>query len=269
MIALKNAQIIILLLLPSTKVWSCLCWPLYFCEYFHDEDKKIVIEATVSHHRIYPQNDAVYLKVDQIFRDDIGITSVIKLYGKSGTTDCHVDVLKRFPDGSKVYLILGLEFDGEAAWTHSYVNPDDIFENLWEIAPVSCFMVLLEVKNNIVTGPLLYGLGEYPLAEFESSLQNCEYPKEVLDNYRCDQLPFLVYPNPSTDGVINIGNLYRYTSITRVRICDLSGRYIYDEIIESIPFQKATFTFDFSGMYIIEFHCDDKIFYEKLIVQLE
>jgi len=235
----------------------------------HSPEKKIVIEATVSHHRIYEQNDAVYLKVDQIFRDDIGITSFIKIYGESGTADCHVDVLKRFPDDSKVYLILGMEFNGEGAWTHSFVNPDDFYEDLWEIAPFSCFMVLLEVKNNIVSGPILPDLSEYPLADFESRLQNCDYPEEVLDNYRCDQLPFIVYPNPSTDGVINIGNLYRYTSISRIRICDLSGRYIYDEIVESIPYQKATFTFDFSGMYILEFHCSDKVFYEKLIVQLE
>ena len=269
MITFKNVQIIILLLLPSTRIWACLCWPLYFCEYVHDVDKKIVIEATVSHHRIYPQNDAVYLKVDQVFRDDIGITSVIKLYGKSGTADCHVDVLRRFPDGSKVYLIIGLEYEGEAAWTHSFVNPDDFFEDLWEIAPFSCFVVLLQVKNNIVTGPIHPDVGEYPLVEFESRLQSCDYPEEVLDKYRCDQLPFLVYPNPSTDGVINIGNLYRYTSIKRVRICDLLGRYIYDEIVESIPYQKATFSFDFSGMYILEFYCNENIFYEKLIVQLE
>jgi type IX secretion system substrate protein len=268
-ISLKNAQIIILLLLPSTKVWSCLCWPLYFCEYAHDEDKKIVIEATVSHHRIYPQNDAVYLKVDQVFRDDIGITSVIKLYGESETADCHVDVLRRFPDGSKVYLILALEYEGEAVWTHSFVNPDDLYENLWEIAPFSCFMVLLDVKNDIVSGPILPDMYEYPLVEFESRLQNCDFPEEVVDNYRCDQLPFLVYPNPTTDGVINIGNLYYYTSITRIRICDLSGRYIYEENIESIPFQKATFSFDFSGLYILEFQCGDTIFYEKLVVQLE
>lgn len=269
MIRLKYAQIFILFWLPINKTWSCQCWPFYFCEYLHDADKKIAIEATVIHHRIYLQNDAVYLKVDQVFRDDIGITNVIKLYGKSGTTDCHVDVLRRFPKGSKVYLILGLEYNGEAVWTHSYVNPDNLYEDLWEIAPFSCFMVLLEVKNNIISGPILPELGEYPLAEFESTLQNCDYSEEVLSNYRCNQLPFKIYPNPSTDGIVNIGNLYRNSSIKRIRICDLSGRYLYDKILESIPFQRATIILDYSGLYFVEFQCEENTFFEKVIVQLE
>ena len=168
-----------------------------------------------------------------------------------------------------MYLILGLEDNGEPAWTHSYVNPDDLYEDLWEIAPATCYMVLLDVKNGIVSGPIRSDVREYPVLEFEDRLQSCDYPKEVLDDYRCDQVPFLVYPNPSADGVIHIGNLYRFTSITRIRICDLSGRYIYDEIIASVPFQKAIFSFDFSGMYILEFHCGDQVFYEKMIVQLE
>jgi hypothetical protein len=260
--------LILLWIVPVNKMWSCSCDRIYFCEYLKDADNQIAIEATVLHHKVYLQNDAVFLKVDKVFRDDVGITDVIKLYGKSGTADCHVDVLNRFPDGTKVYLIIGLQYNGNDV-SHSFVNPDAIYEDHWEIAPFSCLMISLTVRNNIVTGPILPGVGEYPLAEFESRLQNCDFPEEVLNNSRCTQLPFRIYPNPSTDGIVNIGNLYRYSSIKRIRICDISGRFVYDEILESVPYQKATIRFEYSGVYILEFQCEENTFFEKIIVQLE
>lgn len=266
---LKHSLFFLLLLMPITKAWTCSCPRKYFCEYLHTTDKKIAIEATVIHHKAYLQNDAVYLKVDSLLRDDVGITNVIKLYGKSGTTDCHVDVFRYFPVGSKVYLILGMEYEGQPALSHSFVNPDDIYEDLWEIAPFSCFLVWLHVENNIVKGSLEYGMGEYPLEEFENTLLDCEYSEEVVSSYNCNQLPFRIYPNPSTDGLINIRNRYQYTSINRIRIWDISGRYLYEEEVEPIIFQRATFTFEYSGLYIVEYQCEENTFFEKVIVQLE
>ena len=245
---------------------SCSCTALYFCEYLKEGSVKIAIEATVLHHKVYSQNDAVYLSVDKIFRDDVGITDTIKLYGESETADCHVDVLRRFPVGAKVYLIIGLQYNGED-WAHEYVNPDAIYENYWEVAPFSCLMILLSVTNNIVSGPILSEVREYPLSSFENHLQNCDYSLEELNSSRCKDLPFRVYPNPSEDGEINIVNQYRYTSINRIRIFDTAGRLLYAQKLDWDPFQKAKFDLKYSGLYIVEFQCEESTFYEKVIIE--
>lgn len=78
---------------------------------------------------------------------------------------------------------------------------------------------------------------------------------------------FIIYPNPSEDGIINIGNQYRYTSIRRVRIFDTSGRLLYTENLELDPFQHAKFDLKFSGLYILEFQCKESTFYKKIIVE--
>jgi len=244
---------------------ACQCYSLNFCDYLKESAKKIAIEATVLHHKVYSQNDAVYLNVDKIYRDDVGISSIIKLYGKSGTGDCHVDVLKRFPDGVKVYLIVGLEYNGHDV-THGFTNPDAIYENYWEVAPFSCFMVLLNVKNDIVSGRISDKLYEYPLGLFEQHLETCDYSIEELNMFRCHQLPFKVYPNPSADGIINIGNEYYYTAIKRIRIYDISGRLLYDQSFILDPFQHASFDLKNAGLYIVEFQCEGSTLYEKVII---
>ena len=260
--------LILLWIVPVSNMWSCTCDRLYYCEYLKNPDNQIAIEATVLHHKVYLQNDAVFLRVDKVFRDDVGITDVIKLYGKAETADCHVNVLDRFPDGAKVYLIIELQYNGNDV-SHGFVNPDAIYEDHWEMAPLSCLLVVLEVHNNIVSGPILPELREFPLGEFEKYLQHCDFPEDVLNTNRCDQLPFRIYPNPSRDGIIHIGNHYRYTSIKRIRIFDLSGRNVYDETLDVYPLQKAIVTFTYSGMYILEFRCEENTFIEKLMVQLE
>lgn len=171
-------------------VLSCSCPRLYFCEYLKEDVIKIAIEATVLHHKVYPQFDAVYLSVDKIFRDDVGITDIIKLYGESETAGCQVDVLKRFPDGTKVYLIIGLQNNG-VDYGHEYVNPDANYEDYWEFAPFSCLMVLLSVTNDIVSGPILNNVPEYPLSSFENHLENCDYSNDELNSFRCQDLPLL------------------------------------------------------------------------------
>lgn len=262
----KYILVVLAIILRISEGQACQCYPLYFCEYLYESSKKVVIEGTVLRHVSYSKDDAVYLKVDQVFRDDVGISGIIKLYGQPETGDCHVDVLKRFPDGSKVYVAIGLEFNGQPV-SHSFTNPDALYEDYWEIAPFSCFMALLNVKNGIVSGRIIPQVFEYPLDVFEQHIETCNYSIEDLNISRCNQLPFKIFPNPSSDGTFHIANEYRYTSIKRIRIFDVSGRIIYDQTLEPDTFQKASFHLPHSGLYILEFQCQEAAFFEKVIVE--
>src|SRR5687768_7026869 len=134
----KIALLTLFVLLSIGFSQACQCERLYFCEYLKDPDKKIVIKARVDNYKEYsPDNTAVYLEVLKIFRDDVGITSIIKLYGTTTCCDCSIDFRSEFIVGDTLYLAIGLEYNNQNIGG-TIVNPDDIYEDFWEFYPSAC-----------------------------------------------------------------------------------------------------------------------------------
>lgn len=246
---------------------ACQCERLYFCEYLKGPDKKIVIKARVANYKEYsPNNTAAYLEVLKVFRDDVGITNIIKLYGKATCCECLLDFTRQFIVGSTIYLAMGLEYNNQDAG-YEIINPEDIYENFWEFYPSSCLSVVLTTEEDRIMGPIAKDIFEYSLDIFEENLENCNFSLEELQQYQCADKDYIVYPNPSEDGTISISNNYKYSAIKNIQIFDTSGKLVFSSDFEMKPFQKAQIEFLNSGLYIIAFTCSSDTFYKKIIVQ--
>lgn len=229
--------------------------------------KKIVIKAKVGNYKEYSLNNtAVYLEVLKVFRDDVGISKVIKLYGSNVCCLCLLDFQRRFLVGSIVYVAVGLEYNDMDAG-HTINNPDNAFEEFWEFYPSSCLTVLLTEDGEKLTGAIAPDISEYPLSVFEERLNNCSFSLEELHEYQCMDTDYLIYPNPTEDGTIHIENMYKYSAIKHVEIIDISGRSVYSQNFEIDPFQRTDVTLPHSGLYIIAFTCAETTFYKKVIAE--
>lgn len=246
---------------------ACSCEQLFFCDYLKGPDKKIVIKAKVGTYKEYsPKNTAVYLEVLETLRDDVGITPVIKLYGSTLAGPCHLNFKYRFAKGSTIYLAIGLEFDGLDAGD-PIINPDAQYEDYWEFFPSSCLTVVLTTEEDRIEGSIAPFITEYPLAVFETSLDDCDYSFSELKQYQCADEDYIVSPNPTLDGMITIRNSYDFSAIDNIRIFDMAGRLVYSRDFAHLPFQRTEIAFDQKGLFIIAFTCSQSTFYEKIIVQ--
>jgi hypothetical protein len=255
------------LLLSIVVCQACSCNRLYFCEYLKDPEKKIVIKAKVGTYKEYsPENTALYLEVLDVFRDDVGITPVIKLYGSTTCCLCHLHFQNRFIKGSTIYLAVGLEYNGHDAGNH-IVNPDGPYEDYWEFFPSSCLTVVLTTEEGRIKGPIAEYVTEYPMTVFDEKLENCDYSLSELQEYQCADEDYIVSPNPSQDGMITIRNSYDFSAIENIQIFDTSGRLVYSREFESTPFQRTQIEFQDKGLFIIAFRCSQSTFYKKFIVQ--
>jgi len=208
---------------------ACQCERLYFCEYLKDPDKKVVFEATVDNVKEYsPNNRAVYLRINKIYRNDVGMPDYIKIYGGNGAGECKLFIGQNIKPGVRLFIAMGLEYNGEPLG-FGIDNPEALSEEIWEFAPFHCFTVILPVDNNIIFGPVAPEIYEYPLNVFESKLENCDYSLEEMYQARCNGGDFIVYPNPSEDGIITIGNNYNYSSISNVKIYSSDGRLMFSK----------------------------------------
>lgn len=246
---------------------ACSCHQLYFCEYLKGPDKKVVVKVRVGNYKEYSDaNTAVYLEVLKVFRDDVGITSIIKLYGSNECCLCMLDFRYRFKVNSILYLAIGLEYNNQDAG-YSIVNPDAIYEDFWEFYPSSCLTILLAETESRISGSIAEGIAEYPASIFEERLENCDYSLDELQEYQCMDTDYIVYPNPSEDGTIYISNNYYYSAINRIQIFDTGGKLVYTEDFEQTDYQRTKIEFIHSGFYIIAFTCAHETFYKKIIVE--
>ena len=226
-----------------------------------------MVKVRVGNYKEYSDdNTAVYLEVLKVFRDDVGITSIIKLYGSNECCDCQLRFRQKFIVDSILYLAIGLEYNNQDAG-YGIVNPDAIYEDFWEFHPISCLTVVLSKEESRVMGSIAKDIGEYPLSIFEERLENCDYSLDELQEFQCMDTDYIVYPNPSEDGTIYISNHYRYSAINHIQIFDTSGKLVYSEDFEQISYQKTKVEFMHSGFYIIAFTCAQETFYKKIVVE--
>ena len=263
----KSLVLILISFLKTSLIISCSCEKLYFCEYLKNDDKKVVFRATVADYKEYSVNNtAVYLYVTEIYRDDVGISNIIKLYGSTQSGDCHMFFRNRFTKGADMFIALGLEYNGNSVG-FDFVNPDDPFEDYWEFAPHLCTTVVLSTEADKVNGAVAPSISEYPIDQFIKGLDSCNYNLEDLNKYRCMDTDFIIYPNPSPDGKIQIMNGFNYSAIDKVRIYGLDGKVIYTYDFGFDAFQKTELTIKFSGLYLMEIQCDNNTEFRKFIVE--
>jgi len=267
---MKTGKVIFLISVFILKISLCIacsCERLYFCEYLKNTDKKVVFEATVVNYKEYSTlNTAVYLKITRIYRDDVGLTEIIKLYGSRQEADCHIDFVNTFKLGANLLIAIGLEYSGQDAGFH-IVNPDDIYEDFWEFAPHLCLAIVLTKKDDKIFGPIAPSIFEYPSEIFEERLENCNFSLDELDNYRCADTDYLIYPNPSEDGKVKIVNGFKYSSIDQIKIFTIDGKLLFSMNYHNDPFQRTEIDLKHSGIFIIEITCNEKISYRKFVVE--
>lgn len=267
MLIRKIIVLIIISLFRASLIISCSCERLYFCEYLKNDDKKVVFRATVVNYKEYSSyNTAVYLQITEIYRDDVGVTNVIKLYGSTESAGCQVDFRSRFTKGADLFIALGIEYNGNNVG-FDYVNPDDIFEDFWEFAPHLCTTVVLSNDENRINGSIAPSISEYPIEQFLLRLDNCDYSLAELNNYRCLDADFLLYPNPTADGTIKIINGFKYSAVQTIRVISIDGRILFSDDFNNDPFQKTEISFKNSGLFIMEIRCNENIEYRKFIVE--
>lgn len=268
---LMKKQLIILglFLFKISILYSCSCERIYYCDYLSDSSEvKIFIKGKVLGHKEYSeQNIAVYIEVLETFRDDVGVTDTLKLFGGSSKSDCKVNPY-RFQTESEIYLGLGLTYSDNPVG-YEAVDPDLEQDKYWSYGMLLCTMIKLKIEDDIVRGSISENeiMNEYPLEIFESRLESCSFSEKELNNYRCNSDNFIVYPNPSNGEEINLRNDYFYTAISIVNIYSIDGKLKQQLDFSIEPFQKVKFKLEESGIYILEIFCEGNLFYKKVVVK--
>ncbi len=265
----KQLIILGLFLFKISILYSCSCERIYYCDYLSDSSEvKIFIKGKVLGHKEYSeQNIAVYIEVLEIFRDDVGVTDTLKLFGGASESDCKVNPY-RFQAESEIYLGLGLTYSDNPVG-YEAIDPDLEQDKYWSYGMLLCTMIKLKIEDDIVRGSISENeiINEYPLEIFESRLESCSFSEKELNNYRCNSDNFIVYPNPSNGEEINLRNDYFYTAISIVNIYSIDGKLKQQLDFSIEPFQKVKFKLEESGIYILEIFCEGNLYYKKIVVK--
>jgi hypothetical protein len=244
-------------------VFACSCEAVYFCEYIKEKTTIAAFQAKVIAHKAYsPKNMAIYLEIMRKYKDEVGMTDTIKLYGKENESDCAINVCERYAIGDTVILSIGPSWDN-----NEILNPDSLVENYWEYYPTLCDFLHLRVKEGKVRGRITNEIFEYPLALFNDQLDGCRFSVEQPKNLTCLEDNFIVFPNPSTTDKVTIKVDSLWNTIQKIRVFGGDGRLLsefYDVKIHPIDYIEIE-GFQ-GGLNIIEITCDDRRYYKKIII---
>jgi hypothetical protein len=139
------------------------------------------------------------------------------------------------------------------------VNPDSIWEDYTEFKTTYCWTVILRVKNDLVNGPILPGISQYPLALFKEALEDCSFSSEIPADLSCEANSFALYPNPAMDGSVHLRGVYPYLRLESAKIYAMDGRLIKDfgpqdtQSIIVLDLEGVGY-----GMYFLEISCSEK-----------
>lgn len=256
-----------LIIFSITYSIGCSCAGVYFCDYLNGEPdrEKLFIKGKVLSHVEYSENNiAVYIEVYKKFRDDVGVTDTIKLFGSIYEAGCQINPY-RFKVNSEIYLGMevGTGFD--------ITDPDEEGDRYWSFGMVLCSTVTLGIENDVVRGRISEKdlIFEYPLELFESKLENCEYSNEELNKIRCSIGEYTVFPNPSNGEKIRFrnNNTFIGSGIREINVYTIDGRLKNHLEFREAPFQQIDLTIDDSGIYVLEVLCGEEKHYKKVIVK--
>lgn len=241
---------------------ACSCFTKFICEYIEEETTEVAFQAKVIAHKTYTSsNQAIYLELINRYKDEVGMTDTIKLYGRKIESGCAINLQLRYPVGDTIIMALGEIWN---SW--QIVNPDSLSENYWEYYPNLCSSVRLRVEDGNVKGRITEDLTEYPLALFDEEFENCNFSPEDLKEFKCSSEDFTLFPNPSLSDKITIEGKYRWNTFERVRVFTPNGQ-LHSEIINESPNHKIEINKLQDGLYVIEIICDDQKFYKKVVVR--
>ena len=248
-----------------TMIVACSCSALFICEYIEAEASIVAFQARVIKHREYsPQNLAVYLEVIKRYKDEVGMTDTIKLYGMKQEASCDVYFShNRYPVGDTVIMAIGTSDYG-----YEFYNPDSLFENYWEYRPNLCKLIYLKVNDGTVVGIITNKISEYPLSWFDEQLEECGFSLEQLQELKCSEDSFILFPNPSATTEVSIRGKYSMNTFERIRVFAADGRLLSDfreKAGEHIYHWKLKGLRE--GLNIIEITCNGQVYYKKVIVE--
>lgn len=245
-------------------IFACSCEALFICEYIEEETTTVAFQAKVIDHKEYnPQNLAIYLEIIRRYKDEAGMTDTIKIYGKEIESDCAIDVHRRYPIGDTVIMAIG------PSWSSmQIVNPDSLSESYWEYYPNLCTSISLRVRDGKVKGRITNEILEYPLSLFDEQLDGCRFSVEQLEELRCSEDNFIVFPNPSSTDKVTIKGDYIWNTFEKIRVFGADGRLMseYNDV-KAHPIYHVVLEGFQVGLNIIEITCDGRLYYKKIIIE--
>lgn len=245
-------------------IFACSCEALFICEYIEEETTTVAFQAKVIDHKEYsPQNMAIYLEIIKRYKDEAGMTDTIKLYGREIEAGCAINVCERYPIGDTLIMAIGPAWD-----SNQIINPDSLSENYWEYYPVLCDFIGLRVRDGKVRGRITNEILEYPLTLFDDQLDGCRFSVEQLEDLRCSEDNFIVFPNPSSTDKITIKGEYLWNTFQKIRIFGADGRLLneFNDVIAHPIYHVELEEFQ-DGLNIIEITCDGRVYYKKIIIE--
>ena len=254
-------SVIVLTALAESK--ACSCIGFHFCQYIQHAPVKVAVQARVIRSKVYaPDNFAVYLQVLKKYKDEVNCTDTIKVYGNTMESFCYVDVLAHFPVGDTVIVAFGI-FNFFAT---PIDNPDAMTEDYFEVQPILCEMNKLILKNGVVSGAISPGVTTCPLDVFEAGLNNCMFSAVDAPESGRQASPFLVFPNPATDGKIFVAGQSAQGPIEKIRVFHMDGRLIaeYSNLVRDQNGRVEIELYD-TGVYVLEILAGGRGYYQKVI----
>lgn len=238
---------------------GCSCYSISFCEYVNSQESFLALRGKVIEHSFYETGgsrgfgeQAIYIEVQNKYKDDIGVGDTIKLYGSSDGFSCAVNLVDWYPVGSTIICAFG-----EHNYNSSIKNPDSLTENYWEWFPDGCYFPNLTVVDGQVMGTITHDIWKYPLYEFERNIYRCNYSYEEVLDFSCSDVN--VYPNPTPDGQVIIESSYFSNSISNIAIYSIDGKIVNSSVdYDIIDMDKVEIRGLKKGINIIHLTVDEE-----------
>ena len=243
---------VILVATPSS-IFACTCEPNYFCEYVNLDTDVIAFKGVVVDYKFYTQqNEAVYIKRLKTYRNDFGMTEIVKLYSNN-ITSCGVSVDFHFPVGDTVFVAI----IGNSSIAN---NPDAGEENFYEHVLIACNTNILKQKDGLITGAIernFVNFGQAGISQetLEKSFENCS-----IGNCIDDQL--ILFPNPTNQKAMVLPSS-SFQKFSTGYIIASDGRVVKKLSGFTTEIDLTGLT---DGVYFIQFECDGENIVKKLVL---
>lgn len=255
--------------LISQSAFACSCERNYFCDYIKYEEydyKMVAVRAKITDKIVYEDDtNAIYLEVIESYRDDVGAGNYIKLHGDWQEADCHVNMNRFSPFTEHIFVIgVSTEQYGNLGFPFNSPIPDN--GNYWEFSPLLCDFLSLSINDGVVKGWITDEIFEYPWELFNGSLEDCSFNLTTLNEAKCADEDYAIYPNPSFDGNIIIKNNYRRIPVSQVRVLDYNGQLVLDKFYT--PEDNAIIKLNIAqkGLFFVEIICGENKYVRRILV---